>query len=616
MLKSLLEQLFRSQREVASPVMPVEEQLRCALDYQKSGRLAEAEAIYRAILAAGVTAPEADVMHLLASNLVRQRRPSEAVALLERVTSLQPHCMEAYYNLAGALNALGKYDQAALCFNRVLELKPNFVEAMNNQGNTLKSAGRLDEAEHSYRRALDLRPDFAEAVYNLGNLLHLEGRMTEAIECYRRAITLKPSFVTAHSNFVYALNFDPAYAPSEVFQAHLEWARVHAEALPRLIAQHANKRSVDRRLRIGYVSPNFRDHAAAYFFEPVLACHDARQFQIFCYSDVLQGDDYTARLRQYGAQWRECAQLTDASLAETILRDKIDILIDLSGHTERHRLLVFARKPAPVQVTWNGYANTTGMSAMDYRITDALADPPGMTEHLHTEQLIRMPDIYMIFRPPEDAPAVNDLPAAQTGNLTFGSFNALSKITPQVAHVWSRILMAVPGSRLLIATVPVGRTRDRIFDLFSVNGVEPSRLELCGRLPSYEFLALHHKADIALDPFPFSGTTTTCHSLWMGLPVVTLAGKSHVSRVGVSMLTNIGLASMIANSADEYVNIASELANDLVNLRALRRGLRERMLNSPLTDARCFTRHLEARFRQSWASWCSQQTSMEKIQAP
>jgi protein O-GlcNAc transferase len=603
-LKSLLEQLFRSQREVASPVMPVEEQLRCALDYQKSGRLAEAEAIYRAILAAGVRVPEADVMHLLASNLVRQRRPSEAVALLERVTSLQPHCMEAYYNLAGALNALGKYDQAALCFDRVLELKPNFVEAMNNQGNTLKSAGRLDEAEHSYSRALELRPDFAEAVYNLGNLLHLEGRMTEAIECYRRAFTLKPSFVTAHSNFVYALNFDPAYAPYEVFQAHLEWARVHAEALPRLIAQHANERSVDRRLRIGYVSPNFRDHAAAYFFEPVLACHDAKQFQIFCYSDVLQEDAYTARLRQYGAQWRECAQLTDDLLAETILRDKIDILIDLSGHTERHRLLVFARKPAPVQVTWNGYANTTGMSAMDYRITDALADLPGMTEHLHTERLIRMPDIYMVFRPPEDGPAVNDLPATQSGNLTFGSFNAVSKITPQVAHVWSRILMAVPGARLLIATVPVGRARDRIFDLFSANGVEPSRLELCGRLQSYEFLALHHKADIALDPFPFSGTTTTCHSLWMGLPVVTLAGKSHVSRVGVSMLTNIGLASMIATSADEYVDIASELANDLVNLRALRRGLRERMLNSPLTNAKRYTRHLEQSFRHIWADWC------------
>jgi predicted O-linked N-acetylglucosamine transferase (SPINDLY family) len=330
----------------------------------------------------------------------------------------------------------------------------------------------------------------------------------------------------------------------------------------------------------------------------------------------VQADDYTARLRQYGTQWRECAQLTDVALAETIVRDKIDILIDLSGHTERHRLLVFARKAAPVQVTWNGYANTTGMSAMDFRITDALADPPGMTEHLHTEQLIRMPDIYMVFRPPEDSPAVNDLPAAQLGSVTFGSFNAVSKITPQVAHIWSRILTAVPGARLVIAAVPGGRARDRIFEMFSANGVEPSRLELCGRLPSYEFLALHHKADIALDPFPFSGTTTTCHSLWMGLPVVTLAGKSHVSRVGVSMLTNIGLTRMIANSVDEYVNIASGLAEDLESLRYLRRGLRNRMLNSPLTDARCFTRHLESRFQQIWAGWCSRQNSMEKTQAP
>ena len=596
--------------------MPVEESLRRALDYQKSGRLAEAETVYRAILTQRVSDPEPDVMHLLASNLVQQRRHSEAVALLERVTALQPQCMEAYYNLAGALNALGKYDQAARCFERVLELKPNFAEAMNNQGNTLKSAGRLDEAERSYRGALDLRPEFAEAVYNLGNLLHLEGRMPEAIECYRRAFRLKPSFVTAHSNFVYALNFDPGYAPREVFQAHREWARAHAEALPRLVAQHANDRSVDRRLRIGYVSPNFRDHAVAYFFEPVLACHDAGQFQIFCYSDVVQEDGFTTRLRQYGAQWRECAQLTDAALAETIVRDKIDILIDLSGHTERHRLLVFARKPAPVQVTWNGYANTTGMSAMDYRITDALADPPGMTEDLHTEQLIRMPDSYMVIRPPEHSPAVNDLPAERAGSLTFGSFNALSKIGPEVVRTWSRILTAVPGSRLLMAAVPAGLIRDRIFDLFSVNGIERARLELCGRLPSEEFLALHLKADIALDPFPFSGTTTTCHSLWMGLPVVTLAGKSHVSRVGASMLTNIGLADLIATSNDDYVNIASGLATDLQRLKALRRGLRDRMLNSPLTDARRFTRHLESRLRQIWASWCSRQIPTEKIHAP
>ena len=613
MLKNLLGQLFRPSREAAREAMPLDERLRAALGHQQSGRLAEAETIYRELL--GAVAPHADVMHLLASNLMLQRRHHEAVALLERVTALQPESAEACYNLGGALNAIGQYERAARCFEKALDLRPDFAEALSSLGNVLSAAGRPDEAELSYRRSLGLRPDSAEAVYNLGNLLHLEGRLAEAIECYRRAFMLRPSFVTAHSNYVYALNFDSGYEPQRVFEEHLAWARSHAEPLRRFIPHHANEAVPGRRLRVGYVSPNFRNHAAAYFFEPVLACHDARQFQIFCYSDVLQADEYTARLRQCSGEWRECAHLTDEELAEQILGDRIDILVDLTGHTERNRLLVFARKPAPIQITWNGYANTTGMSAMDYRITDAFADPPGMTEHLHTEQLIRMPDIYMVFRPPPDSPAVNDLPAAQSGRLTFGSFNALSKLTPHVVQAWSRILLAVPGARLLLATLPAGQTRERVCGMFAAYGVDSARLELHGRLPLREFLALHHQADIALDPFPFSGTTTTCHSLWMGLPVVTLAGQSHVSRVGVSMLTNIGLKGMIANSVDDYVNIATRLADDPGKLRALRGGLRDRMLNSPLTDAERFTRHLEARFRQIWTGWCAPRASTEKVPA-
>jgi len=613
-LKNLFRQLLRPRHAAAPRLASVDEQLGAALSKQQRGLVADAEAAYRAALTE--TPGDADVLHLLASNLMLQGRNAEAVALLERVIALQPQCVEAYYNLAGALNALGQYPQAVLRLERVLALRPDFAEAWNNLGNTLKAAGRLDEAERSYRRALELRPAFAEAVYNLGNLLHLGGRVAEAIECYRSAFTLQPSFVTAHSNYVYALNFDPGWEPDRVFEEHLAWARVHAEPWRTRSSAPANEASPDRRLRLGYVSPNFRNHAAAYFFEPVLACHDTQRFQVYCYSDVIQADAYTARLKRYGAEWRECAQLADDALAERIRQDQIDILVDLTGHTERHRLLVFARQPAPVQVTWNGYANTTGMSAMDYRITDALADPPGMTEHLHTETLIRMPDIYMVFRPPDDSPAVNDLPAALSGRVTFGSFNAVSKITPQVVHAWSRILLSVPGARLVVATVPAGSTRDRMAAMFAANGVDPSRLELCGRLPFPEFLALHNRADIALDAFPFSGTTTTCHSLWMGLPVVTLAGQSHVARVGVSMLTNVGLTGMIADSVEEYVTIAIELAQDLERLNTLRRGLRDRMLSSPLTDAGRFTRHLEDRLRQVWALWCSRQPATGKAPAP
>ncbi len=576
-----------------------------AIELQKKGRCPEAENLLRKMLER--TPDHCDAMHLLASNLMQQGRFAEAVILLQRVTALQPDTMEAFFNLGSAYSSLGRHEQAAACFSRAIELKPEFPEAMSGLGNALTAAGKPDAAELAYKDALRLKPDFAEVVYNLGNLYHQVGRVAEAIDCYRRAYTLKPSFVTAHSNYVYALNFSADYTPQDIFDAHVEWARCHAGPLNSKKTFSGRGRSADRPLKIGYVSPNFRNHAATYFFESTLAGHDAGRFQTFCYSDVLQEDDYTRRLRQASAAWRDCAKLSDDELARLIARDQIDILVDLTGHTERNRLLVFARRAAPLQVTWNGYANTTGMSAMDYRITDALADPPGMTEQLHTEKLLRLPSTYMVFCPPADSPPVNELPAAQSGRITFGSFNALSKITAQVVRVWARILSSLPESRLLMATVPEGRARERVVGMFIDAGIPRERLELHDRLPQPGFLALHQRADIALDPFPFCGTTTTCQSLWMGLPVVTLAGRAHVSRVGASMLTNIGLPELVAGSEDEYVNIAIELAGDVAKLKNLRGGLRSKMLHSPLMDAIPFTRQLESAYRSIWTHWCDRQ---------
>ena len=471
MLKNLLGQLFRPGRAAARGAVPLEERLRAALGHQQSGRLAEAETIYRELLDA--VPPHADVMHLLASNLMLQRRHHEAVALLERVTALQPQSAEACYNLGGALNALGQYERAAQCFEKALDLRPDFAEALSSLGNVLTAAGRLDEAEISYRRALGLRPDSAEAVYNLGNLLHLEGRLAEAIECYRRAFMLRPSFVTAHSNYVYALNFDPGYEPQRVFEEHLAWARSHAEPLRSFIPHHANEAVPGRRLRVGYVSPNFRNHAAAYFFEPVLACHDARQFQIFCYSDVLQADEYTARLRQCSGEWRECAHLTDAELAEQILGDRIDILVDLTWHTAGNRLLAFARKPAPIQVTYLAYPNTTGMNAVDYRLTDAICDPPGATERYYRETLIRLPRCMWCYQPHADMPAVSPYPARQHGSVTFASMNGASKVTTRMLALWGRILCEVPGSRIVFATVPE-QGHARIRDALIIGAIHKS----------------------------------------------------------------------------------------------------------------------------------------------
>jgi predicted O-linked N-acetylglucosamine transferase (SPINDLY family) len=298
--------------------------------------------------------------------------------------------------------------------------------------------------------------------------------------------------------------------------------------------------------------------------------------------------------------WRQTADVPDDALADMIRNDRIDILVDLSGHTENDRLMVFARKPAPLQITWNGYANTTGMTAIDYRITDAYADPPGMTDGLHTEKLVRMPDIYMPFEVPEDDVREGPCPHVERGYVTFGSFNAVSKVTPSMVELWSRILHEVPSSRLLVLTVPEGRTRLRLRDAFEKLGIPADRLDLRGRLRQRDFMAAHQEVDIALDCYPFHGTTTTAHTLWMGLPVVTLAGRSHVARVGVSMLTNVGLAELVASNEAEYVSHAVKLASEGPWLQDLRLNLRKRMLAAPNMDGERFTRSLEHVYTSMW----------------
>lgn len=601
----MLKTLFGKLRAFATRGVPVKVPagvLSNAIDYHARGQWEQAETLLRAALTLAPHDPSAS--HLLAFNLITQRRHVEAVAWLEQVVALQPHDADARYHHAIVLEALGHLGAARAQLERTISLRHDFVAAHNSLGNILKETGDLDGAEAAYNAALALAPDFASVVYNMGRLRHAMGRIPEAIALYQRTLELDASVVDAHSNYIYWLNFLPDYTPQQIFDAHLTWARQHAEPLRPAHATYANAAVPGRRLRIGYVSPNFNNHAMTYFFESTLAHHDTEQTEIFCYSDTRREDGHTARLRRHPAVWRETAGLADSELAARIKIDQIDMLVDLSGHTSGNRLLMFATKPAPVQITWNGYANTTGMTSMDYRITDALADPPGMTEHLHTEQLLRLPDVYMTYHPPQADVDVNPLPALGNGYLTFGSFNAVTKITPQTVHIWCRILKAVPDSRLLMAAIPQGSTRERLRQLFAAQSVDPSRLDFHGPLPRQAFLALHHLADIALDPFPFNGTTTTCDSLWMGLPPLTLAGRNHASRVGVSFLTNAGVPGMIAQSQDEYVDIAVRLSSDLPQLDALRRSMRKQMLQSPLMDAQRFTRHLEAAYRRVWQDWC------------
>jgi predicted O-linked N-acetylglucosamine transferase (SPINDLY family) len=401
------------------------------------------------------------------------------------------------------------------------------------------------------------------------------------------------------------LNYSDALEPAAVYAECRRWAERFTRPLEERAAPHANDPSPGRRLRVGYVSLGFREHPVTFFIGPVIEHHDRAQFEVILYSDVTHEDEYTAALRGRADGWRNTVGMSDEELARTVREDAIDILIDLGGHTLGNRLLAFARRPAPVQVNWLGFPCTTGMTGMDYRVTDAWCDPPGLTEHLNSESLVRLPNVYMAWAPPLRSPDVSPLPALAAGRVTFGFFHGCYKITPRMVALWSRILHRVPGSRLVILAVDGDAARSRILTEFAAHGIDAERLELLPRLPIDDFMGTYAKVDIALDPFPYHGATTTCFCLWMGLPVVVLAGATHASRADLSMLANVGLPQLATEDPDRYVEIACGLAERLDELAALRSRLRAMMLASPVTDGPACTRALEDAYRTMWRTWCS-----------
>jgi protein O-GlcNAc transferase len=389
-----------------------------------------------------------------------------------------------------------------------------------------------------------------------------------------------------------------------LFREHLTWGQRHADPLTSSARPHALDRSPARRLRIGYVSPNFKAHAVNFFFEPILTSHDRERFEIICYSDTAVEDETTRRLRGHASSWRSSLTLSNEQLAAQIRQDQIDILVDLTGHISGGlRLPAFARKPAPIQVTYLGYQNTTGMQAMDYRLTDEWSDPPGTTEHLHTEKLVRLSSAFFCYLPSPDAPRITPLPAETAGRVTFGSFNYFAKVTSEALATWAEILSRVPGSRLVILADMAASLRTRLVDVFAQHGIAAERLEFVHRLPRAKYLELINRVDIALDPFPFTGHTTTCDCLWQGVPVVTLAGTTYVSRFGSSAHRVLGLTSLVARQPEQYVAIATSLAGDLSGLATMRAQLRDRMAASPLLGFRTFTSNLEAEYLRMWHDW-------------
>jgi predicted O-linked N-acetylglucosamine transferase (SPINDLY family) len=450
--------------------------------------------------------------------------------------------------------------------------------------------------------------EFAETHNNRGNTLEAQGRIAEAALAYERALTLAPGFAGAHSNLLLCLNYDADTDAATIHAAHLDWSTRHAAHVVDATLRHANTRDPARRLRIGYVSPDFYRHPVAAFVEPLLTSHDRQTLEVICYSNVTRADDVTERLRNLADGWREIRGLSDQRIAELVRQDGIDILVDLAGHTAGHRLLVFARKPAPIQVTYLGYPGTSGLSVMDYRLTDEWIDPLGSTDALYTEALVRLAGGSLCFRPPQSAPTVGPLPALRPGQVTFASFNNAAKLSPVAVALWSRVLEAVPDARLLLKSRSFDdrETVERLTAQFGRHGVAPERMEFLSWLPaSADHLAVYDRAHIALDTLPYSGCTTTCEALWMGVPVITLQSPEPRSRLSLGVLRQAGLSELIAESPEAYIELARALATDTVRLGTLRTHLREKLRRSPLLDAGAVTRAIESAYREMWLRYCS-----------
>ena len=552
--------------------------------------------------------PYRAAIHNNLGNVLNERgQVNEAAACYRKALALEPNYANAYNNLGKLLKNQGDLDQAAACYRKALAIKPDLVEACNNLGNVLNEQGQLSAAIASYKKAVALKPDYAKAYNNLGRVLKDQGRLDEAIAVFRKALALGPDLSGAHSNLLFTLNYLPDCSQEEIYKESRRWNDMHAAPLQQNYPEYENSRDPGRRLRIGYVSPDFRTHSVAYFIEPVIKAHDRGNLEIFCYANVIRVDEVTERIRGAADHWFSIAGRSDAEVADRIRQDRIDILVDLTGHTGGNRLLVFALRPAPVQVSWLGYPNTTGLSAIDYRLTDAIADPVGEADGLHSEELVRLEHGFLCFQADESAPDVTEPPCLDKGYVTFGNFNDLAKTTSEVVQLWAKILAAVPGSRLLMKAKQLvdAETRERYRAMFIAEGVAGERIELHGRLPKKkDHLAFYSRIDIGLDPFPYNGTTTTCEALWMGVPVVTWRGDRHAERVGASILHRVGLPELIAHLGEEYIKTAAGLALDRERLQELRSGLRDRMRKSKLMDMDLFTASLEDAYRNMWYAWC------------
>lgn len=568
----------------------------------KQNRLDEAQGALRRAIA--IDPENVDANFTLAALLIAAGKPGEAESLLRAILKRNPDSVDAHARLFDIYDSRGDLSAAAVELEAVLKARPDWADALYNYGCVLKKLMRLTDAENAFRRVLAADAGHSRTYRMLGSVLLGQCRAEEALALYGTARERCPDDFELESAELFALNSYEHTAEDALFARHAAFGTRIEQAYPPRFKPFRNVRDPERRLRIGYVSGDFRYHVVTLFMIPMVEGHDRAAVEVYCYSTGARVDDYTRKLSARADVWREVSSLSASALADAINHDRIDILVDLGGHSGIPHLAVFAQQPAPVQATWLGYLNTTGMTRIHYRISDRYADPPQLTERYHTEALVRLPHSQWCYRPFISVACAEMPPLVRKGHVTFGSFNQALKISRVVRRLWAEILQRVPGSRLVILGVEAGRGRDDLVADLAAAGGDSARISILPYVSLQDYFEWFNSVDIALDTMPYSGGTTTCDALWMGVPVVTAPGSRPSSRSTASILSTAGLPEWIASGAEDYVRLAAEYARDEARLVGLRNLLRERLRQSPLMDEEKFVRDVENAYRWMWRNWC------------
>ncbi|VWC37974.1 tetratricopeptide repeat protein [Burkholderia lata] len=568
------------------------------------GRIAEAIALAREFVAKYPA--DSASWRALTVSLYRDRRYRETIDAAYRLIEREPDDVMTRTLLAEALRVADRATEAEAQCRHVISVQPDNAEGHRILGLVLNGLRRHGEAIAACRRAVELAPQVASMHSALGFLLLDQGASLEAIQWFRRAIEINPMDSITHSSLLFCLIHDDSIDADMLMREHRTFAKLHeARVKP---PRHANARAPHRKLRVGFVSGDLMNHAVASYLAPVVHyLGNDPSLSLHFYSNHLFEDHITAQLREKAETWTDVTVLDDAALVGRIRRDRIDILIDLSGHTGRNRLTAFAHKPAPVQASWIGYAGTTGLTALDYYLTDRFVAPPGLLDSQFVEKIVHLPAVAP-FSPPPHCPPINALPALHAGHVTYGSFNRLNKLRPDVIALWAKILRADPHARMVIGAIGQEHDRYTLIDWFAAEGIAVERLSFRPRAPTAVYLQQHHQVDICLDTFPYAGSTTTLNALWMGVPTVTIAGRSLPSRGSACWLSHLGLEQFIAHDTDDFVERALELSKHLDELNVLRTSMRDRCLASAAFQPETIAAGLSSALRTMWARWCSDET--------